>query len=495
MTTSRAVLLKGVADVAARGTALITFPILAAHVGAAGYGAYGQVSTIVGLVVPFASLGIGSAMVRFFAARAWTPVTARQIARIGTIVIGLAVIPTALMALFAEQLNDLFLGYPDGGDLFLWGSLLVLLGAAEVWVLDLLRSRDWLFQYSLIQLSQSVLLVGAVAILLPNGYGIVALVQATAAIKALALIGAVATAVRHARYEEPPKDANESAPRLSAMIRYGLPLTVAGFGLWMVNLSDRLVIGNIETPAELGRYGAAYTLANLLVLASSPLMLPVYRRYMKASLEKDEASIAADTRLFHRYLSLALIPFAVYLGVMGVPVLEILGGDDFRISAVLPALLVAGLFLDQWNGLAHYLLVSGDRTFLLQNLWLACGFMNIAVNLVVVPVYGIEGAAGVTLLSFVLLEGAVFYAASRRAPLWRLYRWDSSVRAAIAGAVAGAAAWAVEREIESGAGALPLATLAFGAVFLVLIVLMREIHRQDVGILARAVGLRTGASG
>src|SRR6201999_3189073 len=83
MTTTRGVLLKTVADLGARASAFLTFPIMAHFAGAGGYGAYAQLNTVVGFVVPFAALGLGSTMVRFFASPPWSKSLMRRALRVG----------------------------------------------------------------------------------------------------------------------------------------------------------------------------------------------------------------------------------------------------------------------------------------------------------------------------------------------------------------------------------------------------------------------------
>ena len=52
--------------------AIITLPVLIRFAGADGYGAYSQVNTIVGFLVPFAAFGLAGSIVRFFSAESWT---------------------------------------------------------------------------------------------------------------------------------------------------------------------------------------------------------------------------------------------------------------------------------------------------------------------------------------------------------------------------------------------------------------------------------------
>jgi len=488
MTTGRVVLLKGFSDVMARALGIVTFPVVATYVGAGGYGAYGQVHTIVGFIVPFASLGLGAAMVRFFSASEWTPALSRQVLRVGAVIALMAGVIAAVMAALAGQMNDAFLGYPGGEALFRWGSLLVVLGALEVWVLDLLRAREWLLQYSLIQLAETALTVAAVLLLLPAGEGILELIQAAVAIKALVLVVSLGTAFARAK---PVAGAPvPERPDYRQMIRFGLPLTVAGLGLWMMNLSDRLIIGHYRSPEDLGRYGAAYTIALLMILASAPLFLPVYQRFMAAALKDDRLKIAADVRLFHRYLSLCLIPTAVLLATLLVPVVVLLGGSSFEVSYWVAVLLVTGLFIDQYNGLAHYLLICEGRTVFLRNGWLACGALNIVLNLIVVPAYGIVGAAAVTFASFVVLEAVFFHAASQYVPLRDLYQVRASLKAIVAAGAGFAGVLAVLAHLGRGGMGLVVAVIAFVALYGLVLALVGGLKRTDLDVLLRAIGAR-----
>jgi O-antigen/teichoic acid export membrane protein len=488
MTTTRGVLLKTIADLGARASAFLTFPVMAHFAGAGGYGAYAQLNTVVGFVVPFAALGLGSTMVRFFSSQPWSKPLMRQAMRVGGRLLLVATGVSLIVAFLAGPISDAVLNWPQGKELFQWGSLLIVFGAVEIWLLDLLRARNWIGQYTGFQLALTAATVLAVLTLLPAGYDIVDLVIATALAKgALLLINVVLVARRPV---EPPHPDAEQPPRIARMIRFGIPLTIAGLGLWMVNLGDRLVVGHYLSAADLGRYGAAYALGSFLLILSGPLFLPVYPRFMRAVAAGDDDAMAADTRLFHRWLSITLIPAAVFLAVIIKPALLILGGSEFGIDAVVGVAIVAALFLDQWNGLSQYVLMCRDRPVLLQNLWLACGVANIALNLLITPHYGLRGAALVTLGTFVVFETSVFIAASRYIPLAREYRMRTSFLAALAAAVGGAIAIVILVSSDGLFVPTLIATFAFWAVYLSIMWTIGEIHRGDARNLLNAIGLK-----
>ena len=484
MNTSRAVLLKAGADLATKGLALVTFPIFATYAGAEGYGAYGQLNTIVALVVPFATLGLASAIVRFFAGGDWTTQLRDRLLRLVAIVLVSSSVFTVAMAVAAPALGDALLGWPDSTELLRWGSLLVALGALELVLLESMRARGWLVMFSVFQLTQAVLMAAAVVVLLPSGYGIVDLVKATIIIKAATIVAWVVTIAFRRRPAAGDVEAGP-APDVGTLVRFGLPFTVAGLGLFLMNLGDRLVIGHFMTPADLGRYGAVYAFASLLLLTSAPLYLPAYPRVMRAVLDR-KVELEPEVRLFHRYLALVLLPAAAWLVVVIPPTLLLMGGDEFHASYLLAALIVGGLLVNQWNGLAYYLLPAFDRTVFLQNAYLGCGALNALLNVIVVPVLGLSGAGAVTLVTFVLLDVCVLWVTRRYLDLRRAYSLGATWRAAVCAAAAALCAYLALQAVGHSAVGLVAATGLFLVVYVAGVVLARELRGEDVRVVLQA---------
>lgn len=485
MRTSRAILLKSVADVAARGTSVISFPLIARHAGPDGYGAYGQITALASLVIPLTSLGITNAVVRFYVPHAWTSQLMRSVLRTSGFLLATALTIALVVYWQAADLGALLLDWPNSTALFQAGAVLLIAGTFELFVLEILRSRDWLMGYALFQLAQTLLTVLAVAVLLPSGYGVVELIVAMCVIK-FALIGAASVMMVAKRVTLQSTQSDISIP-ISKMVRFGFPITVSGIGLVLVNVGDRGVIGHYLPAEALGRYSAVYVLAGLLTLASGPLFLPAYPRLMQASLSGRKDLMEADVWLFHRYLTLSLVPMALFLILIVEPVMSLMGGSGFQVAPTVVALIVAGIFIDQWNGLAHYVLMCNDRTFLLQNTWLGFGLANVLANIVAVPIWGLHGAALVTLLSFIGLNAVVLTSARRHLPVMQLYGWKLAIRCLIGSLAAAGLGALLLGTLDGGAVAIVIAGLAFWVCYAAILIVWRQIGANDLTILKTAI--------
>jgi O-antigen/teichoic acid export membrane protein len=214
---------------------------------------------------------------------------------------------------------------------------------------------------------------------------------------------------------------------------------------------------------------------------------------MRGTAEGDRAAVEADITLFHRYIVLVIVPLAVWLAVIIKPAVRFLGGDEFSVGLLVVVPIVLGVFLNQWNGLAHYVLIVNDRTPLTQNLWLAVGLGNIGLCLLLVPLWGLEGAALATLIAFVVIESVQFRAAARHVDIVRTYQLAATARIALASAAGAVVAIALLEVLPSGGFTLVGVTAAFFPVYVAAAWLLREIHRGDLDQFMRAVRPKAAA--
>ena len=190
------------------------------------------------------------------------------------------------------------------------------------------------------------------------------------------------------------------------ILRSSVPLGLAGLCSALINRVDFIMLERMTDLHQLGLYSAAYKVTNLL--ESFPLMLmgtiyPVMSRWAK----EDPPRLARLYRRTLLTLSLVAIPLGILVTTAAPWIVRLIFGTEF--SGTVPALRVL-----VWSTVSLYLAIAGgnllislgrERTNLILNLFGAV--LNVALNLWLIPVWGLIGAAWATTCTFVFVLAGV----------------------------------------------------------------------------------------
>jgi O-antigen/teichoic acid export membrane protein len=203
---------------------------------------------------------------------------------------------------------------------------------------------------------------------------------------------------------------------LRRLLRYGAPLSLVGLGTTGMMLADRLLLGAMTPHASLGVYAVAYAVADQpLSLLSSSLMLATFPRLVRLY-DREARDVDAELALCIRRWAAIAVPAAVSIVLWRRELLELVGAGHNTDAAVIVPLVVAGSVA---YGLAQYVAVPLQlhrRVRMYGSLLAGCFALNIVANVVLIPRYGIVGAAIATVIAYAALVsvcGAVSRVSSR----------------------------------------------------------------------------------
>jgi O-antigen/teichoic acid export membrane protein len=240
---------------------------------------------------------------------------------------------------------------------------------------------------------------------------------------------------------------------LAAALRYGLPTVPHGLALFILSAGDRVVIERVDGIAEVGRYQVAYivgalglSFAGALYNAWTPLILG-------ESEARRRAVLAATTR---HLLGIGAIVTAG-LAIGGPVALRIAAPGSFdpgTLTAV-TAVVALSLLPYLWYLAAALVVFQEKRTGVLAWATPLVAALNVALNVWLVPVFGLTGAAATTAASYAVLAVLVLAAARRMTPVaWHPAPGPAIVAAAgvLAGALVPADGWWLVVRAVLGAG-------------------------------------------
>ena len=205
-------------------------------------------------------------------------------------------------------------------------------------------------------------------------------------------------------------------------------------------VSDRFLIGWLLGAAEVGVYAAAYQVARRtldifftwLGMAAMPLVIAAYER------DGVEAAQAIARRNAETLL-LVGFPVAAGLALVAEPLAATVLGPEFRAPAarIIPGIALSSLMLGVLAHYVHHAFVLAGRNDVMAALTAIPAVASIALNLLLIPRLGVQGAVISSVAASALVLGLCTVVALRYFPL--PIPGDALLRVTIATAVMAAA--------------------------------------------------------
>ncbi len=191
-----------------------------------------------------------------------------------------------------------------------------------------------------------------------------------------------------------------------SMLRTAFPLMLNGLLVAVFFRFDTFIIQGAARDGEraVADYSTAYKFASLVLVLPPIVINALFPMFARQALN-DRSALLRGYRLTVRLLLLLVIPLAAGLSVWAPEAIRLLFGAEY-VAAGGPALRLLIWFapISYVNGVAQYVLIALDRQATITWAFLVTAIFNLAVNLLTVPIWGINAAAVVTVLS----EGVLY---------------------------------------------------------------------------------------
>lgn len=401
---SKQTIIYGLGDAATRAAALILLPIYTRILSPQDYGKLAMallVSTISSLVLEF---GLRAAFFRFYFQSDEAAVRRRLT---GTTLIFLLVSSTAILLplvlladrimlpLFKEQTLVPLIQVALIGTFFDLGSVVPF---------AIFRAEQRAAQYAGLSLARffinTTLNIIAVVVL---GWGVFGVIYAGLLTSAIFFLICLLLTVRSIEWTIDPA-------LLKRLLVFGLPLVPAYLAGWTLTFSDRFYLERYADLSQVGIYAIGYSIAGILNMVMG---------WFNTAWLPYAYSVAAqpDVRTFYaRIFTYALTLFTLMglgLTVFSREVLYLLTTPSYYGAArVVPFIVVAYLFYEMNYLIAFGLDLTGKTSYYALIVGVGAG-VNLVLNFLLIPRFGMMGAAISTSLSYMLLP-IIAYAIVRR---------------------------------------------------------------------------------
>jgi O-antigen/teichoic acid export membrane protein len=205
---------------------------------------------------------------------------------------------------------------------------------------------------------------------------------------------------------------------LKAYLKYGLPLVPSSVSSWALGVSDRYIITFFLSVAWVRYYSPGYQLGWIISFLAMPLTILVPTALYEYYDTNRIAEVKTIIRYSVKYFLAVVVPAAFVLSLLSKSILLLLTTPAVATNGYLitPFTAVSAVVFGVWSIIA-IVLTFEKRTAIIGTIWVFGAALNIGLNLVLVPYFGIIAAVLITLLGYGFIFGLTAIYSIRRMTL------------------------------------------------------------------------------
>lgn len=394
--------LVGITNILISLSSLIFIPIITKNFSTAEYGMWTQVTTTIALVPNIANLGLPYTMVRFLSSEKDKEKIRNSFYSMISVTFTSTIIICGIFLLFGQQIaNSLFNGSMQ---VLYITTLISFFACMNLMLITFFRTFQQMKRYSIFLILQSYIGVFISIYLALSGYPIETVVLGLLSGYASVFIIMIILIFGYLGIGKP------NFKNLKEELSFAIPTIPSNVSSWVVDSSDKYVIGIMLGSAAVGCYSPGYSLGSILLMFLSPfaVLLPaVLPKYFEAG---DMKHVNLFMKYSMKYYMLLTIPAAVGMSVLSKPLLMIITTPEIANGGYLvsPFVCLGAIFMGLY-GITNNILILEKNTGILGKLWIIIASLNLVLNIIAVPYTGLLGAAFVTLICYIVAFIATAY--------------------------------------------------------------------------------------
>ncbi|MBN1559676.1 oligosaccharide flippase family protein [candidate division KSB1 bacterium] len=188
---------------------------------------------------------------------------------------------------------------------------------------------------------------------------------------------------------------------LKKLFFFSLPLVPAGILIFTLNMGDRFIMNRLLSLGDVGIYALGYKFGMLL---STFIGAPFASIWAPKRVEIYEDRLNRDDifpRVF-KYFTLVLVVTGLIISVLIQDIVKIVAAPDFWSAyRVVPLVILGYTFYNMYNFVDIGFYVH-NKTYYYVIINAIAALANIGLNFLLIPIWGVMGAAAVTAISFAI---------------------------------------------------------------------------------------------
>jgi O-antigen/teichoic acid export membrane protein len=389
----------GLTQVAERLISFFLLPLLTKTTSAEEYGIWSQLIVVAGISTPVVLLGLQTALVRYLprwrdALQVQYSMMLRTVSAVTSVFLVMAIV----LIFFQLELGIVFFGASEHAIFVPMLAGLILTEVLSEFLVAVLRAEGFIRRLAYYLLFKSAARISILLVVLGylgGGFQAAVLSFVVCQFCIVLLFG---------MYEMPVRRIARaglvaSRPYWRETLKFALPIVVLAVLTGLNNFADRFFLTYFLGVHEVAVYAAGYSLAGIAGFFYSVLgfsLFPAMSACWAAGHKDAAAQLLGKTVQVYLFL---LLPFVFALGICGPEILVLLATQQYYMSGFTFFLLAAAVGLFGVYQLGAYAVILGERSVDTMRLMCMVVMINLSLNTVLIPLWGVVGAALATCLA------------------------------------------------------------------------------------------------
>lgn len=192
-----------------------------------------------------------------------------------------------------------------------------------------------------------------------------------------------------------------SLSEIKELLFIGNPIVFHSIAMLFINQTDKLLLASLKTTAEVGLYGVAAQLGSIVTVFGATLGMaytPIIYKNIEAKLMNEYKQMVK----LRFYCMLANVIFGFLIMITILNFNEFILGEEFQFPFIVFIILVMSYIFFSWYNLNSGYFYYYKQTKKLASLTVTIAVLNALISYMLIPRFGILGAAAGTLIAYIL---------------------------------------------------------------------------------------------
>ncbi|MBN3038377.1 MAG: flippase [Candidatus Omnitrophica bacterium] len=269
------------------------------------------------------------------------------------------------------------------------------------------------------------------------------------------------------------------------LLAFSIPLLFSGIMVLLLSWTDTLMLGYFTDVRKVGIYGAAL-LVSSLVFIGTDLLIPIYLPTItELYAQERNKEIASIFKSVNKWIFAICIPIALLLFIFPNRILSILFAPEYGIAYAAVIILVWGRLISALSFTSGHMLNMIKKTRIIFVVSAIATFCNVILNYMLIPRFGINGAAAGTCISLFVQAALLVCFCNRYLSLVFLNK--DFLKVAVAGLVPAIVIYFIQRNFAVSTAAFFGLAGTFGVAYLAMLYVIKAHDDNDIAVLKAAL--------